>query len=86
MALRLLVSKEEFIGWIEKTELAQLKGLGTKNLRLLEGVGIHSVSSLAAKDPEELGLKMSQIYSPHGIPSRAKIRIWVREAQKKVRS
>ncbi len=70
LALRLLVSKEEFIGWIEKTELAQLKGLGTKNLRLLEGVGIHSVSSLAAKDPVELGLKMTQIYSPHEIPSR----------------
>jgi len=86
LALRLLVPKEEFIGWIEKTELAQLKGLGTKNLRLLEGVGIHSVSSLAAKDPDELGLKMIQVYSPYGIPSGAKIRIWIREAQKRVRS
>jgi hypothetical protein len=86
LALRLLVPKEEFTGWIEKAELSQLKGLGTKNLRLLEGVGIHSVSSLAAEDPEMLGLKLIQTYSPGRIPTGAKIRIWIREARKRVRS
>jgi hypothetical protein len=85
LALRLLVPKEEFTGWIEKAELSQLKGLGTKNLRLLEGVGIHSVSSLAAEDPEALGLKLVQTYSPGRIPTGAKIRIWIREARKHVR-
>jgi hypothetical protein len=86
LALRLLVPNEEFTGWVEKAELSQLKGLGAKNLRLLEGVGIHSVSSLAAEDPEALGLKLIQIYSPEMIPTGAKIRIWIREARKRVRS
>ena len=86
LALRLLVSNEEFTGWVEKAELSQLKGLGAKNLRLLERVGIHSVSSLAAEEPEALGLKLIQIHSPEMIPTGAKIRIWIREARKKVRS
>jgi hypothetical protein len=85
LALRLLVPKEELTGWIEKAELSQLKGLGTKNLRLLEGVGIHSVASLAAQDIEALRLKMREQYSPDLVPTRAKIRIWIREAQRHVR-
>ena len=86
LALRLLVPNEEFTGWVEKAELSQLKGLGAKNLRLLERAGIHSVSSLAAEEPEALGLKLIQIHSPEMIPTGAKIRIWIREARKKVRS
>jgi hypothetical protein len=86
LALRLLVPREELTGWIEGAELSQLKGLGTKNLRLLEGVGIHSVSSLAAQDPDALGLKLLEQYSPDRLPTRAKLRLWIREARDKVRS
>ena len=85
LALRLLVPKEILVQWVEKAQLAQLKGLGVKNLRLFETVGIHSISALATEDPEKLYVKIGQALQG-GTPLRkAKIRIWVREAQKQVR-
>jgi len=66
--------------------LVQLKGLGVENLRLLEGVGIDSISALAKQYPEILYDKIEQVFRDRVPPQKAKIRIWVREAQKKVRS
>ena len=82
LALRLLIPKEELIHWVEKAHLVQLKGLGIENLRLLEGVGVHSVTVLATEDPERLYKKMEEVYQGRPIPKRAKIHIWIKEAQK----
>jgi predicted RecB family nuclease len=86
LALRLLISKELLIQWVEKARLVQLNGLGVENLRLLEGVGIGSISALAKEDPEILYDKIEQVSRERVAPQKAKIGIWVREAQKKVRS
>ncbi|OGP88309.1 MAG: hypothetical protein A2157_02625 [Deltaproteobacteria bacterium RBG_16_47_11] len=86
LALRLLIPKELLIQWVEKARLVQLKGLGVENLRLLEKVGIDSISALAKEDPEILYDKIEQVSRERVPPQKAKIRIWVREAQKKVRS
>jgi len=85
LALRLLIPKEELIRWVEKAQMVQLKGLSIENLQLLEAVGIHSVSTLAAEDPEKLYEKIRQFNQGRPIPKKVKIRIWIREAQKKVR-
>jgi len=86
LALRLLIPKEVLIQWVEKAQLVQLKGLGIENLRLLEGVGICSISALAQEDPEKLYQKILEVVQGRVSPRKAKIRIWVREAQKKVKS
>jgi hypothetical protein len=86
LALRLLISKEELTYWVERTRLVQLKGLGVENLRLLEGVGIHSISALSAEDPELLYKKMEHAFQGNPFPQKAKLMIWIKEAQKKVRS
>jgi len=86
LALRLLIPKEELIHWIEKAQLVQLKGLGVENLRLLDGVGIPSISALAKEDPEILYNKIGQAFQGGVSPRKTKIRIWVREARKKVKS
>jgi hypothetical protein len=86
LALRLLVSKEELIHWVEKAQLVRLKGLGVENLRLLEGAGVHSVSDLATEDTERLHQRMEEIYQGRRIPKKSKIRIWIKEAIKKVKS
>jgi len=85
LALRLLIPKELLIQWVEEAYLVQLKGLGVENLRLLQGVGINSISALAKEDPGKLYDKIEQDF-PGRVPRKAKIRIWVREAKKKVRS
>jgi len=86
LALRLLIPKEVLIQWLEKARLVQLKGLGVENLRLLEGVGIDSISALAKQYPEILYDKIEQVSRERVPPQEAKIRIWVREARKTVRS
>jgi nucleotidyltransferase/DNA polymerase involved in DNA repair len=86
LALRLLIPKELLIQWVEKAKLVQLKGLGAEDLRLLEGVGIHSISDLTKEDPEKLYEKIKQTLKGRLPPRKAKIRIWVREARKGVRS
>ncbi len=85
LALRLLIPKEILVQWVEKAQLVQLKGLGMKNLQLLERVGIHSISALATEDPEELYIKIGQSAQKETPSRKAKIRIWVREAKKQVR-
>jgi predicted RecB family nuclease len=80
LALRLLIQ------WVEKARLARLKGLGVENLHLLEGVGIDSISALAKENPESLYDKLEQAPREKVLPRKAMIRIWVREAQKKVQS
>ncbi len=86
LALRLLIPKEVLIQWVEKARLVRLKGLGVENLRLLEIVGIDSISALAREDPESLYDKLQQVPRERVPPRKAMIRIWVREARKKVRS
>ena len=84
LALRLLIPKELLIQWVEKARMVQLKGLGVDNLRVLEGVGIDSISALAKEHPEVLYDKIEQVSREGVPPQKAKIRIWVREARKKV--
>ena len=86
LALRLLVPKGRLILWIEKARLVQLKGMGIENLWLLEKVGVHSVSTLAIEDPEKLDTRMKQFFREGPIPKKAKIRIWIREARKDMKS
>jgi predicted RecB family nuclease len=86
LALRLLIPKENLIHWIEKAQLVQLKGLGIENLSSLEMAGVYSVSILASEDPEKLHERMEQTLWGRSIPKKSKIRIWVREARKKVMS
>ncbi len=86
LALRLLIPKEELIRWVEPAKLVQIKGLGIENLRLLEEVGVYSVTVLAGEDPERLYERMVQVHRGRPILKKSKIRIWIREAQRKVKS
>lgn len=84
LALRLLIPRERLNAWIPRAELALLKGLGVGNLRLLEGLGIDSVEKLAAEDPQKLYKRLRRLYKDRKLPSEAKLRIWVREARRRV--
>ncbi|MGQ9645582.1 MAG: DUF4332 domain-containing protein [Thermodesulfobacteriota bacterium] len=86
LALRLLIPKEDLIRWVEYAKLAQIKGLGVENLRILEQVGIHSVTVLTREDPDRLYEKMRSFQPIKPNLRKAKIRIWIREAQRKVKN
>ncbi|MGQ9509075.1 MAG: DUF4332 domain-containing protein [Thermodesulfobacteriota bacterium] len=82
LALRLSISKEELEHWIKKARLVQLKGIGIRNLKQLEEVGIESVSSLAQEDPETLYQRLKERSPFLPISKKAKIKIWIKEAKK----
>jgi hypothetical protein len=86
LALRLLVPKEILVQWVEKARLVRVKGLGIENLRLLERAGIGTISDLSKEDPEKLHEKIGELFPAISIPKKAKLRIWIREAQEKVRT
>ncbi len=86
LALRLFIPKEELSRWVDKTRLVQIKGMGVENLKRLERVGVHSVSNLATEDPDGLYNRMEGFYQGETIPQKVKIRIWVHEAQKQMKS
>ncbi len=86
LALRLLIPKEELNLWIDKARLVRVKGLGVNNLRLLESIGIHSITALASEDPKRLYAKLKGTFPGHPIPKPAKLKIWIRETQKQMKS
>lgn len=85
LALRLLIPQEKLTPWIQKAELALLKGLGVGNLRLLERAGIDSVERLAAETPQSLYKRLRRLYKDGRIPREAKIHLWIQEARRYVR-
>jgi predicted RecB family nuclease len=64
--------------------LVLLKGIGIKNLQLLERVGINSIPSLASQNPDTLYRRIERSFRDKPIPAKAKLKIWIREAQKRV--
>jgi hypothetical protein len=84
LALRLLVPKEDLYRWITLAHLAETKGIGIDNLRLLEGVGIDSPEALVAEDPENLHNKMVKAYGTKKAPREAKVGIWIKGARENI--
>ena len=82
-----LPEAEEFM---QKAEMITVKGMGIENYRLLHEAGVQDISVLARQDSAELSLRVQEInrrlHLTHRPPTPAIVRLWVWEAQKKVRS
>jgi hypothetical protein len=73
---------------IREAEMITLKGMGVENYRLLREIGITSIPVLAQQDHGHLNLRLRTMPRPpraHQIPDSAIVRLWVREARKKVK-
>jgi len=90
LALKLKVSESEIVRWIRSAELAELKGMGALNANLFNKIGIENIPDLAKQDPavlyeKLLALKKNDLQSEGlFIPREAIIRVWVREAQRRI--
>ena len=81
------ITLPEAEGLIQKAEMITLKGMGIENYRLLREAGVKAIPELSRQDPELLNQRLRSISPPncaHQIPDPAIVRLWVREAQKKV--
>jgi hypothetical protein len=73
---------------VREAEMITLKGMGVENYRLLREAGVKDISELARQDSELLSQRLRVISRPpraHRIPDPAIVRLWVREARKKVK-
>jgi len=73
---------------VRQARLIDLKGLGISCFLLLQKAGIESVETLAQQDPEGLYDKLVSLQesSPTTrLPTRAEIKIWIREARRQSR-
>ena len=85
------ISRPEAEELVRNAEMITLKGMGVENYRLLRAAGVENISALARQDPKGLYLRVREItLGQHRsrrppAPSPSIVRIWVREAQKRVR-
>lgn len=82
------ISLPEAEGLIQTAEMITLKGMGAENYHLLRETGVQDIPELARQDPKMLNQRLRTISHPsraHRIPDPAIVRLWVREARKKVK-
>jgi hypothetical protein len=73
---------------IREAEMITLKGIGIENYRLLREAGVKTIPDLARQDPKLLTQRLRALSDTprvHRIPNPAIVRLWVREARKKIR-
>ena len=89
LTLKLNVTENEIARWISLAKLTELKGMGTLNANLLNKAGIGNIPDLAKQNPamlyeKLLALEKNDFQKETPIPRQAIIRVWVREAKRRV--
>lgn len=74
------VRQDEARSWIDVARLATLRGMGTRNARILHLRGIDSPEALARADPASLD-RCFQSYGSRGGVRPARVRVWWRGAR-----
>jgi hypothetical protein len=72
---------------IRTAEMITLKGMGSENYRLLREVGVKDIPELARQDHQLLNQRLGALSDTpptRSIPDPAIVRLWVREARKRI--
>lgn len=86
VAKRVKVSKARVLEWVNRIDLMRINGIGEEYSDLLEQAGVDTVPELAIRNYENLTDKMVEINDKKKLvrvtPSKSKVKIWVRRANK----
>lgn len=78
------ISEASLLEWVNRADLARIKGIGSEFADLLEAAGVDSVTELAQRNAENLVAKMAEINQQKNIvrrtPTLAEVSAWVSEA------
>ena len=80
--------KVESVTLVDTQSLITLKGMGVENYHLLRETGVDDIPGLARQDPGMFIQRLRATSPPHRahqIPDPAIVRLWVREAQQKLK-
>ena len=66
--------------WVETAKLASLRGIGADHVRLLNELGIYTVSELANTDAKDLVKRLETLTNTDWVDAR--VRVWIRGARR----
>ena len=79
------ISSTLILNWINRADLARVKGVGSEYADLLEHSGVDTVPELAQRSPSNLHQKMTEVNEikklVRNLPSEKQIADWVEQAK-----
>lgn len=85
IAEKLGISEKAILGWVNRADLARIKGVSTQYADLLEFAGVDTVPELAQRKAENLHAKMAEINGEKNLvrklPSASQVQDWVAQAK-----
>ena len=78
-------SAKTLLEWVNRADLARVKGIGTQYSDLLEAAGVDTVVELAKRKPEALHESMAKVNARKNLvnqlPALTLVRAWVKRAK-----
>ena len=79
------ISEKRILNWVNRADLARIKGIGTQYADLLEAAGVDTVPELAKRKPENLAEKMLEVNDRKKLvrrpPGLARLINWQQQAK-----
>lgn len=79
------VSEKLVLEWVNRADLARVKGIGSEYADLLEAAGVDSVPELAQRNPANLAAKMEEVNRAKSlvrqVPVESEVERWVAQAK-----
>jgi len=80
------VSEKLILNWVNRADLARIKGIGGQYADLLEAAGVDTVPELGTRRPDNLAAKMAEVNAKkklvRQLPSEKMVTGWVAQAKK----
>lgn len=79
------ISEKLVLNWVNRADLARIKGVSTQYADLLECAGVDTVPELAQRNAENLHAKMASVNEEKNlvrqVPALSKVEDWVKQAK-----
>ncbi|MCF6346083.1 MAG: DUF4332 domain-containing protein [Thiomicrorhabdus sp.] len=79
------VSEKLILGWVNRADLARVKGISTQYADLLEFAGVDTIPELAQRNAENLQVKMEEVNEAKNlvrkVPVLSQVESWVEQAK-----
>lgn len=79
------IDEKEILGWLNRADLARIKGVSTQYADLLECAGVDTVPELAQRNGANLHAKMEEINAAQSLvekmPTSTQVEDWVTQAK-----
>jgi predicted flap endonuclease-1-like 5' DNA nuclease len=85
LAEKAAITENLILEWVNRVDLARIKGVGEDYADLLEAAGVDTVRELAQRKPENLAKRLAEVNAAkklvRQLPGEAKVADWVAQAK-----